>query len=59
MGIEEPAQLVTYQGDFVHCRRLETLLCWESGNSADIVYAAPAAGVSAALATTVMSVVLK
>ena len=45
MGVEQPVQLVTYQGDFVHCRRLETLLCWESGNPADIVYAARAAGV--------------
>ncbi len=43
MGVEQPAQLVTYQGDFVYCRRLETLLCWESGNPADIVYAARAA----------------
>ncbi len=45
-GMEEPAQLVAYVHEFVHCRRLETLLCWESGTPADVVYAAAMAGVS-------------
>ena len=54
MGIEEPSQLVTYQGDFVHCRRLETLLCWENGTPADIVYAAHTAGVAASAAGTLV-----
>jgi hypothetical protein len=30
----------------VHCRRLETLLCWEDAALADVVYAAAMAGVS-------------
>ncbi|MDT5047329.1 MAG: hypothetical protein QOG75_3203, partial [Mycobacterium sp.] len=30
-GYEQPEQLVGYVQDFVHCRRLETLLCWEHG----------------------------
>lgn len=45
-GVEEPAQLVAYVKDFVHCRRLETLLCWEANSPADVVYAAAMAGVS-------------
>lgn len=45
-GMEEPAQLVAYVKDFVHCRRLETLLCWEANSPADVVYAAAMAGVS-------------
>lgn len=45
-GMEEPAQLVAYVQEFVHCRRLETLLCWENGTPADVVYAAAMAGVS-------------
>ena len=44
-GIEEPELLVGYVRDFVHCRRLETLLCWEDGTPADVVYAAAMAGV--------------
>jgi hypothetical protein len=47
MGVEEPHQLVRYQHDFAQCRRLETLLCWQSGDVADVVYAAITAGVSA------------
>jgi hypothetical protein len=47
MGVEDPAQSVAYQRDFVLCRRLETLICRESGTPADIVYAARAAGVVA------------
>jgi hypothetical protein len=45
-GYEQPEQLVGYVQDFVHCRRLETLLCWEDGTPADVVYAAAMAGVS-------------
>lgn len=45
-GMEEPAQLMAYVKDFVHCRRLETLLCWEANSPADVVYAAAMAGVS-------------
>lgn len=45
-GMEEPAQLMAYVQDFVHCRRLETLLCWENSSPADVVYAAAMAGVS-------------
>ena len=48
-GIEYAPQLATYQQEFIHCRRLETLLCWDSGDHADIVYAARAAGVTAPL----------
>lgn len=47
MGVEEPHQLAAYQRDFAHCRRLETLLCWQTGNPADVVYAAITAGVQA------------
>lgn len=47
MGVEEPHQLVAYQHDFAQCRRLETLLCWQGGVVADVVYAAISAGVSA------------
>lgn len=45
IGVEEPGQLLAYQAEYVHCRRLETLLCCEGGSTADIVYAAAAAGV--------------
>jgi hypothetical protein len=44
-GIEEPDLLVGYVRDFVRCRRLETLLCWEDATPADVVYAAAMAGV--------------
>lgn len=47
MGVEEPHQLAAYRHDFEQCRRLETLLCWQSGDLADVVYAAIAAGVNA------------
>ena len=43
-GIEEPDAVVRYMADYAFCRRLETLLCWESA-PADIVYAARAAEV--------------
>jgi hypothetical protein len=47
MGVEEPHQLAAYQHDFAQCRRLETLLCWQNGDLADVVYAAITAGASA------------
>jgi hypothetical protein len=40
MGIEETTQLLRYQRDFVLCRRIDTLLCWKDGSSADVAYAA-------------------
>lgn len=46
MGVEEPQQLVSYQRVFTECRRLETLLCWQNGDLADVVYAAITAGAS-------------
>lgn len=45
-GYEQPEQLTGYVQDFVRCRRLETLLCWNDGTPADVVYAAAMAGVS-------------
>jgi hypothetical protein len=45
-GFEDPEQMQRYISDFVGCRRVETLLCWETGVLADIVYAARAAGVT-------------
>lgn len=45
IGVEEPGQLVAYQGEFEHCRRLEALTCCEGGSTADIVYAGAVAGV--------------
>ncbi|WP_236728479.1 hypothetical protein [Mycolicibacterium obuense] len=47
MGVEEPHQLAAYQHDFAQCRRMETLLCWQNGDLADVVYAAITAGASA------------
>ena len=47
LGIEEPVQRAAYQRDFIECRRAETLLCWQSGNPADVVYAAITSGVAA------------
>jgi hypothetical protein len=45
-GVEEAELLIGYVRDFVRCRRLETLLCWEDGTPADVVYAAAMVGVS-------------
>jgi hypothetical protein len=47
MGVEEPHQLRAYQHDFAQCRRMETLLCWQDGDLADVVYAGVTAGASA------------
>lgn len=53
LGFEEPAQLVTYQTDYALCRRIETLLCWDDGDPADIAYAARAVGVAVPFAAAV------
>jgi hypothetical protein len=53
IGVEEPTQLLNYQADFVMCRRLETLVCWQDNGPADVVYAARAAGVVLPLVTQV------
>ena len=45
MGVEEPRQLVAYQQEFAHCRRLEAILCWQEHGPTDIVYAAITAGI--------------
>lgn len=46
-GLEDPAQVVSYQNCYVNCRRLEMLLCWKRSDSlmmADVAYAAWVAG---------------
>lgn len=46
-GLEDPAQVVSYQNCFVKCRVLEMLLCWKRSDPlmmADVVYAAWVAG---------------
>ncbi|WP_234815900.1 hypothetical protein [Mycolicibacterium boenickei] len=45
IGLEDEHQLLIYQQDFVVCRRLETVVCWEHDSPADVVYAAWQAGV--------------
>jgi hypothetical protein len=44
-GVEDPEQRLRYYAEFLTCRRMETLLAWDCGKPADIVYAARAAGV--------------
>ena len=44
-GVEDPTQLVTYQGEYIQCRRIEALLAWQQGSLADVIYAARCAGV--------------
>jgi len=50
-GLENPDQMFSYAKLFVHCRRLEALLCWEryGGDLADVVYAAWVCGVRLSL----------
>jgi hypothetical protein len=48
-GVEDPGQLLSYQGEYTMCRRMETLLAWRGGAPADVVYAARCAGVSVPL----------
>lgn len=44
-GVEDPMQLLTYQAEFIQCRRMETLMAWRRGTPADVIYAARTAGV--------------
>jgi len=50
-GVENPDQVVSYTREFVKCRQLEALLCWErhGGDLLNVVYAAWVAGVRAPL----------
>ena len=45
-GLEYPDQTVSYTKEFVRCRQLEALLCWErhGGDLLNVVYAAWVAG---------------
>lgn len=55
-GLENPAQTVSYTREFVRCRQLEALLCWERHGEdglLDVVYAAWVAGIRAPLKDTV------
>lgn len=55
-GLENPDQTVSYTREFVRCRQLEALLCWEryGGDLLNVVYAAWVAGVRAALKETAL-----
>jgi hypothetical protein len=55
-GIENPDQVVSYTREFVKCRRLEALLCWErhGADLLNVVYAAWVAGVRAPLKDLVL-----
>lgn len=55
-GVENPDQVVSYTREFVKCRRLEALLCWEryGADLLNVVYAAWAAGVRAPLKDLVL-----
>jgi hypothetical protein len=48
-GVENPDQVVSYCREFVRCRRMEALLCWEQfgGDLLNVVYAAWVAGIRA------------
>lgn len=50
-GLENPDQTVSYTREFVRCRQLEALLCWEhhGGDLLNVVYAAWEAGIRAPL----------
>lgn len=50
-GLESPDQTVSYTREFVRCRQLEALLCWErhGGDLLNVVYAAWVAGIRAPL----------
>lgn len=50
-GVESPDQTVSYTREFVRCRQLEALLCWErhGGDLLNVVYAAWVAGIRAPL----------
>jgi hypothetical protein len=46
IGVEDREQMLRYHAEFLTCRRMETLLAWDCGKPADVVYAARAAGVA-------------
>jgi hypothetical protein len=50
-GVENPDQVVSYCREFIRCRRMEALLCWEQfdGDLLNVVYAAWVAGIRAPL----------
>ncbi len=50
-GLENPDQTHSYTREFVRCRQLEALLCWErhGGDLLNVVYAAWVAGIRAPL----------
>ena len=50
-GVENPDQIVSYTREFIRCRRMEALLCWEQFDAdlLNIVYAAWVAGIRAPL----------
>lgn len=55
-GVENPDQVVSYTREFVKCRRLEALMCWElyGADLLNVVYAAWTAGVRAPLKDPVL-----
>ncbi|WP_133058049.1 hypothetical protein [Mycolicibacterium vulneris] len=55
-GVESPDQTVSYTREFVRCRQLEALLCWEQhgGDLLNVVYAAWVAGIRAPLKDLVL-----
>lgn len=55
-GLENPDQTVSYTREFVRCRQLEALLCWEQhgGDLLNVVYAAWVAGIRAPLKDTAL-----
>jgi hypothetical protein len=50
-GVENPDQVVSYCREFIRCRRMEALLCWEQfgGDLLNVVYAAWVAEIRAPL----------
>ncbi|UGT99232.1 hypothetical protein LTQ55_12135 [Mycobacterium intracellulare] len=56
-GVENPDQVLSYTREFVKCRRLEALLCWErhGADLLNMVYAAWVAGVRAPLKDLVLT----
>ncbi|SOJ57056.1 hypothetical protein MSIMFB_04534 [Mycobacterium simulans] len=46
-GLENPDQMISYTREFVRCRQLEALLCWErhGGDLLNVVYAAWVTGI--------------
>jgi hypothetical protein len=56
-GVENPDQVLSYTREFVKCRRLEALLCWErhGADLLNVVYAAWVVGVRAPLKDLVLT----